>query len=47
LPQEAEKVFWQQIQSQEDSAVGEFGNAQVYARLGDEEKALKETRAQL
>ena len=36
------KGFWQQIQSQEDSAVGEFGNAQVYARLGDEEKALKE-----
>jgi tetratricopeptide (TPR) repeat protein len=36
------KGFWQQIQSQEDSTVGEFGKAQVYARLGDEEKALKE-----
>jgi len=31
-----------QIRVQEDSAVGEFGNAQVYARLGEEEKALKE-----
>ena len=36
------KGFWQQIKAQEDSAVGEFGNAQVYARLGDEERALKE-----
>jgi TolB-like protein/DNA-binding winged helix-turn-helix (wHTH) protein len=36
------KGFWQEIQRQEDSAVGEFGTAQVNARLGDEEKALKE-----
>jgi len=39
---EGAKGFWHQIQKQEDSAVGEFGAAQVYARLGDEEKALKE-----
>ena len=42
LAAEGAKGFWQQIQTEEDSAVGEFGKAQVYARLGDEEKALKE-----
>jgi TolB-like protein/DNA-binding winged helix-turn-helix (wHTH) protein/Tfp pilus assembly protein PilF len=39
---EGAKGFWQQIQKEEDSAVGEFGNPQVYAHLGDEQKALKE-----
>ena len=39
---EGAKGFWQQIQKEEDSAVGEFGNPQVYAQLGDEQKALKE-----
>lgn len=35
--------FWQQIQVEEkiDPEVGEFAVAQVYARLGDKEKALE------
>jgi TolB-like protein/DNA-binding winged helix-turn-helix (wHTH) protein/uncharacterized protein HemY len=36
--------FWQQIQAQDkiDPEVGEFAVAQVYARLGDKEKALEQ-----
>jgi TolB-like protein/DNA-binding winged helix-turn-helix (wHTH) protein/Tfp pilus assembly protein PilF len=42
LAAEGAKGFWQQIQTQkENHRIGEFGEPQVYARLGDKEKALE------
>jgi TolB-like protein/DNA-binding winged helix-turn-helix (wHTH) protein/Tfp pilus assembly protein PilF len=39
---EGAKGFWQQIETGQDSPIGEFGKAQAYARLGEGEKALQE-----
>jgi TolB-like protein len=38
---EGARGFWLQIQGEKNTEVGEFGRPQVYARLGDKEKALE------